>query len=101
MVSGSAIPVNEADRVYIAGHTGLAGSAICRRLAAAGYRNLITRTHRELDLTLQSAVEQFFRGQRPQVVFLAAARVGGISANNSRAADFIRDNLLIQTNVID
>jgi GDP-L-fucose synthase len=93
--------VNEADRIYVAGHTGLAGSAICRRLAAAGYRNLITRARSELDLTSQSAVEQFFREQRPQVVFLAAARVGGIHANNTWVADFIRDNLLIQTNVID
>jgi GDP-L-fucose synthase len=100
-VSASAIPVNESDRIYVAGHTGLAGSAICRRLAAAGYRHIITRTRGELDLTSQSAVERFFREQRPQVVFLAAAKVGGIHANNTWVADFIRDNLLIQTNVID
>jgi GDP-L-fucose synthase len=93
--------VNESDRIYVAGHTGLAGSAICRRLAAAGYRNVLTRTHAELDLTAQTAVEQFFREHRPQVVFLAAARVGGIHANNSYAGDFIRDNLLIETHVID
>ena len=93
--------MNESDRIYVAGHTGLAGSAICRRLGAAGYRNVLTRTHAELDLTSQTAVEQFFRAQRPQVAFLAAARVGGIHANNTYAGDFIRDNLLIETNVID
>jgi GDP-L-fucose synthase len=93
--------MNESDRIYVAGHSGLAGSAILRRLTAAGFRNLITRTHGELDLSLQAAVEQFFRDERPQVVFLAAARVGGIHANNTLGAEFIRDNLLIQTNVID
>jgi len=93
--------VNESDRIYVAGHTGLAGSAICRRLATRGYRNLVTRTHGELDLSQQAAVEAFFREQRPQVVFLAAARVGGIHANDTYAGDFIRDNLLIQTHVID
>jgi GDP-L-fucose synthase len=93
--------MNESDRVYVAGHSGLAGSAIVRRLTAAGFRNLITRSHAELDLASQAAVEQFFRSERPQVVFLAAARVGGIHANNTLGADFIRDNLLIQTNVID
>jgi GDP-L-fucose synthase len=93
--------VNESDRIYVAGHSGLAGSAICRRLAAAGYRNLITRSHADLDLTAQPAVERFFREERPQVVFLAAARVGGIHANDTYGGDFIRDNLLIQTHVID
>jgi GDP-L-fucose synthase len=93
--------VNESDRIYVAGHSGLAGSALCRRLAAAGYRNLITRTHADLDLTAQPAVERFFREERPQVVFLAAARVGGIHANDTYGGDFIRDNLLIQTHVID
>jgi GDP-L-fucose synthase len=93
--------VNESDRIYVAGHSGLAGSAICRRLAAAGYRNLITRTHADLDLTAQPAVERFFREERPQVVFLAAARVGGIHANDTYGGAFIRDNLLIQTHVID
>jgi GDP-L-fucose synthase len=97
----SPAPVNESDRIYVAGHSGLAGSAICRRLAAAGYRNLITRTHADLDLTEQPAVERFFREERPQVAFLAAARVGGIHANDTYAGDFIRDNLLIQTHVID
>ena len=93
--------MNESDRIYVAGHSGLAGSAICRRLAAAGYRNLITRSHADLDLTVQPAVERFFREERPQVVFLAAARVGGIHANDTYSGDFIRDNLLIQTHVID
>ena len=93
--------MNEADRIYVAGHTGLAGSAICRRLAADGYRNVITRPHAALELTSQAAVEEFFREVRPQVVFLAAARVGGIKANDSYAGDFIRENLLIQTHVID
>ena len=93
--------MNESDRIYVAGHTGLAGSAICRRLATAGYRNVLTRTHPELDLTVQSEVDRFFREQRPQVVFLAAARVGGIHANDTYSGDFIRENLLIQTHVID
>ena len=93
--------MNESDRVYFARHTGLAGSAICRRLAADGYRNVLTRAHADLDLTSQAAVEEFFRQQCPQVVFLAAARVGGIQPNDTYAGDFIRDNLLIQTHVID
>lgn len=101
MVTASPIPVNESDSIYVAGHTGLAGSAICRRLAAQGYRNVLTRSHAELDLTSQPAVERFFSEQRPRVVFLAAARVGGIKANDTCAGDFIRDNLLIQTHVID
>jgi GDP-L-fucose synthase len=101
MVTRLAILVNESDRIFVAGHTGLVGSAICRRLATGGYRNVITRTRAELDLTSLSAVERFFRDERPQVVFLAAAHVGGIHANNTRAAEFIRDNLLIQTHVID
>jgi GDP-L-fucose synthase len=99
--TGSPPPVNESDRIYVAGHTGLAGSAIVRKLRSAGYAHLITRTHAELDLTSQAAVERFFLDERPQVVFLAAARVGGILANASYPGDFIRDNLLIQTHVID
>jgi GDP-L-fucose synthase len=71
MVSGSAIPVNEADRIYVAVHSGLVGSAICRRLAVGGYRNVITRTHSQLDLTSQAAVERFFREECPHIVFLA------------------------------
>jgi GDP-L-fucose synthase len=93
--------VNRSSLIYVAGHTGLAGSAIIRRLGALGFENLATRTSQELDLRVQAAVEQFFAATRPECVILAAARVGGIHANDSRPADFIRDNLLIQTNVID
>jgi GDP-L-fucose synthase len=88
-------------RIYVAGHTGLVGSAILRRLRAEGFTNLLTRTSAELDLREQGAVRDFFRTERPEYVFLAAARVGGILANATRPADFIRDNLQIQTNVID
>ncbi len=87
-------------RIYVAGHGGLVGSAIVRRLQAGGYRNLITRTHAELDLTNQEAVHAFFRAERPEYVCLAAAKVGGIHANNTYRADFIYQNLAIQTNVI-
>ena len=87
-------------RIYVAGHRGLAGSALVRRLQAKGYSNLLTRTHAELDLVDAAAVGRFFQEQRPDAVFLAAARVGGILANNTYPADFIRDNVAIQTNVI-
>lgn len=87
-------------RIYVAGHRGLAGSALVRRLQAAGYRNLIVRTHAELDLTDQAATRRFFEQERPEVVLLGAAKVGGILANNTYPADFIHDNLAIQTNVI-
>lgn len=93
--------MNLDDRVYIAGHRGLVGSAILRRLQKAGYSRLITRDHAELDLCDQAAVEAFFAHERPEYVFLAAARVGGIFANDAYPADFIRDNLLVQTHVID
>ncbi|MBI4508403.1 MAG: GDP-L-fucose synthase [Deltaproteobacteria bacterium] len=88
-------------RVYVAGHAGLVGSAIVRHLREAGFRNLITRTHADLDLTDAPATQRFFAVERPDHVFLAAARVGGILANDTYSADFIRENLLIQTNVID
>jgi len=87
--------------IFVAGHTGLVGSAIVRKLRAAGFRNLVLRPRGELDLREQPAVETFFRRERPQFVFLAAARVGGILANDSYPADFLRDNLVIQSNVID
>jgi GDP-L-fucose synthase len=87
--------------IYVAGHRGMVGSAVVRALKRAGYINLLVRTHSELDLTDQSAVHEFFGEQRPEAVILAAARVGGINANSSRPALFIRDNLLIQGNVID
>ncbi|GMR00375.1 MAG: GDP-L-fucose synthase [Zetaproteobacteria bacterium] len=88
-------------RIYIAGHRGMVGSAIVRRLRKEGYGNLILRTSNELDLRNQAAVGVFFVEEKPEYVFLAAARVGGIHANNTYPADFIRDNLQIQTNVID
>jgi len=88
-------------RIYVAGHRGLAGSAIVRRLRAEGFDNLVLRTHAELDLTSQARTEEFFASEKPEYVFLAAAVVGGIMANNTRRADFIRENLQIQTNVID
>jgi GDP-L-fucose synthase len=88
-------------RIYVAGHRGLVGSAIVRALEAQGYTKLLLRTHHELDLTDQPAVRAFFQNERPQAVIMAAARVGGIQANNIRPAEFIRDNLLIQDNVID
>jgi GDP-L-fucose synthase len=87
-------------RIYVAGHRGLVGSAIVRRLQAAGHPHIITRTHAELDLTDERATRAFFDVERPEHVFLAAAKVGGIVANNSFPAAFIRDNLAIQTNVI-
>ena len=87
-------------RVYIAGHRGLVGSAIVRNLEAKGFTNIITRTHAELDLTNQADVRRFFEEEKPEYVFLAAAKVGGIHANNTYPADFIYDNLMIQNNVI-
>lgn len=87
-------------RIYVAGHRGLAGRAIIKALESRGYRSLLVKAHDEVDLTSQPAVEAFFSDQRPDIVFLAAARVGGIVANDSQPAEFIRDNLAIQTNVI-
>jgi GDP-L-fucose synthase len=87
-------------RIYIAGHRGLVGSALVRQLQARGYRNLVVRTHGELDLTDQAAVGAFFAEEKPEYILLAAARVGGIHANNTYPAEFIRQNLAIQTNVI-
>jgi len=95
------MPVTKESRIYVAGHRGLVGSAIVRALESQGYENLVVRTHAELDLTEQLAVRRFFESTRPEAVIMAAARVGGIHANNSRPAQFIRDNLLIQDNVID
>ncbi len=88
-------------RVFVAGHRGLVGSAIVRALKSRGYDQLLLRTRQELDLTEQAAVNAFFAESRPEHVFLAAARVGGIHANSTYPADFIRENLLVQTNVID
>ena len=86
--------------IYIAGHRGLVGSAIVRNLESKGFKNIITRTHAELDLTNQADVRRFFEEEKPEYVFLAAAKVGGIHANNTYPADFIYDNLMIQNNVI-
>ncbi|ROR35143.1 GDP-L-fucose synthase family protein [Inmirania thermothiophila] len=93
--------MNKTDRIYVAGHRGLVGSAIVRKLRAEGFHDLVLRTSEELDLRDQAAVDRFFAEERPDYVFLAAAKVGGIHANNTYPADFIRDNLQIQTNVID
>lgn len=88
------------ERIFVAGHRGLVGSAIVRNLRSKGYHQLVTRTSTELDLRDKQAVDRFFKREEIDVVFLAAAKVGGIVANNEYPADFIRDNLLIQTNVI-
>lgn len=88
-------------KIFVAGHLGLVGSAIVRRLIAGGYTNLVTRSHAELDLTNQTNTQAFFRAENPDYVFLAAAKVGGIHANNIYRAEFIQANLAIQTNVID
>ncbi|MFC1895314.1 GDP-L-fucose synthase family protein [Thermodesulfobacteriota bacterium] len=93
--------MEKTSRIYVAGHRGLVGSAILRRLLLEGYEHIITRTRKELDLTSQREVRAFFDHVRPEYVFLAAAKVGGIHANNTYPADFIRDNLLIESNVID
>lgn len=94
------IQMNKTDKIYVAGHRGLVGSAIVRNLQEKGYTNVIGKTHKELDLTNQAAVRNFFEEERPDVVVLAAAKVGGINANNTTPADFIYDNLQIQCNVI-
>jgi GDP-L-fucose synthase len=93
--------ITPADRIFVAGHRGMAGSAICRALQRAGYSNLLTASRAELDLEDGPAVQRWFEQQQPTVVVLAAAKVGGIQANNSYPADFLLDNLKIQTNVIE
>ena len=93
--------MDKASRIYVAGHGGLVGSAICRRLKRAGYPNLIVRDRRRLDLTNQPAVEAFFAAEKPEYVFVAAARVGGILANSTYPVEFLRDNLIIELNVMD
>ena len=92
--------MDKSTKIYIAGHAGMAGSAIQRRLAAAGFTNFITRTHAELDLTNQAAVDDFFTAEKPEIVYLAAGKVGGIKANNNFRAEFIYENLMIEANVI-
>ena len=88
-------------KIYVAGHRGMVGSAIVRELNKQGYKNIITRTHKELDLARQVAVEEFFAAEKPEYVFLAAARVGGIIANSNSPADFMYDNMMIEMNVIN
>ena len=92
--------MNKNSKIYVAGHRGLVGSAIVKNLESKGYTNIITRTHKELDLINQKAVEEFFEKEKPEYVILAAAKVGGIVANNTYRADFIYENLQIQNNVI-
>ena len=87
-------------KIYVAGHRGMVGSAIVRELKRQGYANIIARTHAELDLTRQEAVEKFFAEERPEYVFLAAAKVGGILANQHASADFMYDNMILEMNVI-
>lgn len=91
----------ESSRIYVAGHGGLVGSAICRRLRAAGYSNLLLRDRAQLDLTDRAAVDAFFAAEKPEFVFLAAAKVGGILANSTQPVEFLRDNLAIEVNVVD
>jgi len=92
--------MNKEAKIYIAGHRGMVGSAIARKLSALGYTNLITRTHAELDLTDQSAVTRFFSEEKPEYVYLAAAKVGGIHANNTYRAEFIYQNLVMEANIV-
>ena len=92
--------MHKESKIYVAGHRGLVGSAIVRNLEAKGFKNIICRTHKELDLTNQNEVRRFFEEEKPEYVFLAAAKVGGINANNTYPADIIYENLMIQNNVI-
>ena len=92
--------MNQTDKIYVAGHTGLVGSALVRLLQDKGHTNIITRSSSELDLREQQAVRDFFSKEKPDYVFLAAAKVGGIYANNTYPAEFIYDNLAIQNNII-
>jgi len=95
-----ASPMREDSQIYVAGHRGLVGSAILRKLQKLGYKNIVCKTRQEVDLTRQKKVEEFFDQERPEFIFLAAAKVGGIWANNTYPAEFIYNNLAIQTNII-
>ena len=92
--------MKKTSKIFVAGHRGMVGSAIMRKLESIGYENIIVRTHKELDLTNQRAVNEFFRTEKPEYVFLAAAKVGGILANSTYPANFIYDNLIIEANII-
>lgn len=94
------MPTDLNQKIYVAGHRGMVGSAIVRNLKAQGYKNIIERTHAQLDLTNQAAVQTFFETEKPDQVYMAAAKVGGIHANNTFPAEFIYDNLMVQNNVI-
>ena len=94
------IVMEKNSKIYVAGHRGMVGSAIVRELERQGYTNIITRTHAELDLTDQQAVNDFFAAEKPEYVFLAAAKVGGIQANASQLADFMYHNMMLEMNVI-
>ncbi|MFK8030331.1 MAG: GDP-L-fucose synthase family protein [Gammaproteobacteria bacterium] len=100
-MSASTAQLSKNARIFVAGHRGMVGAALCKELASAGYSNVITRPRSELDLTDQSSVRQFFRDEKPQYVYLAAAKVGGIHANNTLPADFIYANLMMECNVIN
>lgn len=92
--------MDRASTIYVAGHRGMVGSAICRALRAQGYERIVTRTHQELDLCRQESVERFFAEERPQYVFLCAAKVGGIAANDEAPADFLYENMMLEMNVL-
>lgn len=92
--------MNKDSKIYVAGHNGMVGSAIVRRLQKNGYENILCKSHRELDLTNQALTDEFFMGEKPDFVFIAAAKVGGIHANNSFPADFIMENMLIECNLL-
>ncbi len=92
--------MNKQDKIYVAGHRGMVGSAIMRELQKQGYDNIVTKTHKELDLTRQEEVERFFEQEKPEYVFLTAAKVGGIGANQSALADFMYENMILEMNVI-
>jgi len=94
------VAMEKSDKIYVAGHRGMVGSAIVRNLKSKGFTNIVTRTSSELDLRNQGAVSHFFAQEKPKFVFLAAAKVGGIQANNTYRAEFLYDNLMIATNVI-
>ena len=100
MGNSASVSLNPESSIYVAGHRGMVGAAIMRKLEELGYSNLVTRSHAELDLTCQQDVRAFFETESPDYVFLAAARVGGIAANNDFPADFIYDNLMIESNII-
>src|SRR6185436_14063292 len=93
--------MNKTDKIYVAGHKGMVGSAIVRKLESEGFENLLLQSSTQLDLRNQQSVNEFFEATKPEFVFFAAAKVGGILANNTRRAEFIYDNLMIEVNIIN